>query len=67
MRGINLAVMAGWAACALPVVSYAPSFFEVACIRLQDGPVRVVGLATSGPRVTISAFSVNGLVGPRAT
>lgn len=66
MRGINLAVMAGWAACALPVVSYAPSF-EVACIRLHDGPVRVVGLATSGPRVRISAFSVNGLVGPRAT
>jgi uncharacterized protein (TIGR03435 family) len=61
MRRIIVAAMAAWAACALPIVSHAQSF-EVASIRLHDGLVQMVGLTASGPRVTISAFSVSNLV-----
>lgn len=61
MRSINVAAMALVLGCALPTLGRAQSF-EVASIRPHDGPVQMVGLTTSGARVTITAFSVNALV-----
>jgi len=57
MRIVYVASLAAWASCALLAQS-----FEVASIRLHTDQVRMVGLTTSGPRVTISAFSVSNLV-----
>ena len=62
---MNRSIGAGW----LVMVSAAmfgqpaPPAFEVASIKLHEGPLRrVFGYSSSGPRVTLEAFNVLGLV-----
>jgi uncharacterized protein (TIGR03435 family) len=59
---VYVAGLAAWASCALLGQVALVQSFEVASIRLHTDQVRMVGLDISGPRVTISAFSVSNLV-----